>query len=127
MLKRLFSKIEKEKISDVVSDITPRGIKTTLMATERNFSPGLSKEEVENLKLESKNEKSKDRVDISFIQEVSDRLYGPESEDYIKALQELNMRFKSREGRFGSQFYDSSIVNEVRKREDTINKSIKNV
>ena len=56
--------------------------------------------------LDKLSSKIEPKVDSDFMQEISDRLYGPDSEEYIKALKELNMSFKPRQGRYGSQLYD---------------------
>ena len=65
------------------------------------------------------------KVDPSFLQEVSDRLYGPDSEDYINALKELNLKFRKREGRYGNQLYDPSQQQKSAEREQLINRSMK--
>lgn len=114
-----FSKRDK---SSETSDITPRGISRTSLPTERNTSSGLSEEELEELK--RSNSKSETKIDAYFMQEISDRLYGPDSEGYIQALKELNLKFKPREGRTANQFYDPSIADERRQREDEINRNI---
>lgn len=116
-----FSKREK---TEDKSDITPRGISRTSMPTQRNTSPGLSDEELEELK-KSKSTEVTNRVDPYFIQEISDRLYGPDSEGYIQAIKELNTKFRPREGRAGNQLYDPSITDEFRRREEEVNRIIK--
>jgi hypothetical protein len=64
------------------------------------------------------------RIDTLFIQEISDRLFGPDSECYMKAIKELNVKFRPREGRKANQFYDPSISGERRRKEDEINRNI---
>jgi len=44
-----------------------------------------------------------DKIDKLFIQEISNRLYGPDSVEYVKALKELNAKFKSADVLVGSQ------------------------
>jgi hypothetical protein len=58
-------------------------------------------------KLKSNTEKSvfTRKVDPYFLQEISDRLYGPESNEYIDALIELNKKFKPRVGRTGHEIF----------------------
>ena len=75
---------------DKVSDITPRGIKSTV------HPEGGQLTSYSDVKVDppQKNPLVDDRVDKSFLQEISDRLYGPESEEYIAALKELNAKFK---------------------------------
>ena len=80
-----------EEISD---DLKPKGFRTVERPTE---------EDIEKM---PKHMKSSHKVDSYFIQEISDRLYGPDSEEYMKAIAELNKKFRPRGGRFGSQFYE---------------------
>ena len=47
-------------------------------------------------------------VDPYFLQEVSDRLYGPDSDGYIEALKELNKNFRPRLGRTGHDIFTPS-------------------
>jgi hypothetical protein len=58
------------------------------------------------------------------MQEISDRLFGPDSEGYMQAIKELNLKFRPREGRTANQFYDPSISGERRRKEDEINRNI---
>ena len=116
-----FSKKDK---SEGTSDITPRGVSRTLIPTQRNTSPGLSEEELEELR-SSDSKKELTKVDPYFMQEISDRLYGPDSEEYIQAIKDLNAQFRPREGRAGNQLYDPSITDEFRRREGEVNKIIK--
>ncbi len=85
----LFSKKEEES-----DDLRPKGFKTT----ER---PEWSYE-----KPEIKTGGIEPKIDPYFIQEISDRLYGPDSIEYVKELIELNKRFRPRGGRVGNQFYE---------------------
>ena len=52
---------------------------------------------------------SAEKLSPYFLQEISDRLYGPDSDAYIQALKELNLKFKSRGGRTGPQIYRDEI------------------
>jgi hypothetical protein len=115
-----FSKKDK---TEEISDITPRGVSKTSMPDQRNTSSGLSEEELEELK-RTRISKQETRVDAYFMQEISDRLFGPDSEGYIQAIKELNLKFKPREGRTANQFYDPSISDERRHKEDEINRNI---
>ena len=65
------------------------------------------------------------KIDSDFLQDVSDRLYGPDSEDYVRALKELNKDFRPRTGRYGSQFYDPSEQEKVKRREQSIINALK--
>ena len=115
-----FSKKDKTKET---SDITPRGVSRTSMPDQRNTSSGLSEEELEELK-RNRISNQETRVDAYFMQEISDRLFGPDSEGYIQAIKELNLKFRPREGRTANQFYDPSISDERRHKEDEINRNI---
>ena len=115
-----FSKKDKTKET---SDITPRGVSRTSMPDQRNTSSGLSEEELEELK-RNRISNQETRVDAYFMQEISDRLFGPDSEGYMQAIKELNLKFRPREGRTANQFYDPSISGERRRKEDEINRNI---
>jgi hypothetical protein len=80
-----------EEISD---DLKPKGFRTVERPTEEDLAKAPA------------HLKSSRKVDSYFIQEISDRLYGPDSEEYMKAITELNKNFRPRGGRFGSQFSD---------------------
>lgn len=86
----IFSKKKEES-----EDLKPKGFKTVERPSEEQLKKGL--EEPKRVEY---------RVDKYFIQEISDRLYGPDAEEYVKALIELNKNFRPRTGRFGSQFYE---------------------
>ena len=96
--------------SPIEQTIKP-GVRTTIPRPEDVVPSRLSDEErqkqIDDLK--TKDYTGEYRVDPYFIQEISDRLYGPDSDDYIEALKELNKNFRPREGRFGNQFYDDEI------------------
>ena len=114
----------KKSNPEEITDITPRGVSRTSMPAERNTSSGLSEEELEELKRNSSSSKVETKVDTYFMQEISDRLFGPDAEGYIQAIKELNQKFKPREGRTADQFYDPSIADERRHKEDEINRNI---
>jgi len=50
--------------------------------------------------------KSNNKVDPYFLQDVVDRICGPESEEYKKAIIEVNKKFKSRPGRTGKEIFN---------------------
>jgi|688.fasta_scaffold487433_2 hypothetical protein len=80
----------------------------TIKVVERPVQPvnRLSEEQYVKLKIESEETKKRySTVDKYFIQEISDRLYGPESDNYIDALKELNKKFKPRVGRTGADIF----------------------
>jgi hypothetical protein len=63
----------------------------------------LSQEDLDKLKKSSQNDK---KVDPYFLQEIIDRICGPDSEEYKKAIVELNDKFKSRIGRTGRKIFE---------------------
>ena len=66
----------------------------------------LSDEEMEKQKQQFyKSQEEYQRVDPYFLQEVSDRLYGPDSVEYVNALKELNKNFRPRVGKTGHDIY----------------------
>ena len=65
------------------------------------------------------------RIDKLFIQEISDRIYGPDSESYIAAIKELNKTHRRREGRVGSELFDDEIIKKRREREKELVKKYK--
>lgn len=83
------------KKKELSGDLLPRGFKTTTPRPDWVYD-----------KPEVKMSKSEHRIDPYFIQEISDRLYGPDSDEYIRAISEINAKFRARSGRFGSQFYE---------------------
>ena len=106
-----FDKKEKE------SDLIPKGLMSSTGRPSAEESERIQKD------LDKLSSKIEPRVDSDFMQEISDRLYGPDSEEYIKALKELNLSFKPRQGRYGGQLYDPSNYEETNKRQqEVINK-----
>ena len=65
------------------------------------------------------------RIDKLFIQEISDRIYGTDSESYIAAIKELNKTHRRREGRVGSELFDDEIIKKRREREKELVKKFK--
>jgi hypothetical protein len=94
-------RLKKEKSTEM----KPMGAKTTV---QRPIQPvqKLSDEQLKSLKDNYKKDKQKDSsIDPYFIQEISDRLFGPDKEDYINALRELHKRIKPRVGRVGHDIF----------------------
>jgi hypothetical protein len=88
-----------------VSEIKPMGVKTTV---ERPFQSinRISDEDLQKLKKDFNNRLEKQFVvDPYFLQDISDRLYGPDSKSYIDALKELNEKFRPRAGRTGYDIF----------------------
>lgn len=96
-LKKIFSKTEK-------SITMPMSVITTV---ERPIQPvnRLSDDERNRLHENYLKENQIKKIDPYFIQEISDRLYGPDSDEYIKAIIDLNSKFEPRRGRTGPQIY----------------------
>ena len=113
---RIFKKKEKE----LTGDIKPRGVKYTIDRPSESDIVKLQKQ-VDDMKKPLITNK----VDKMILQNISDRLYGPESDDYIKALEELNKSFKPRVGKSYLDFYEPDIVEDVRKTQIKINRTIK--
>ena len=63
----------------------------------------LSQEDLDKLKKLSQNDK---KVDPYFLQEIIDRICGPDSDEYKLAILELNKKFKSRVGKTGKQIFE---------------------
>lgn len=84
----------------------PMGVRTTVPRPEQPVNK-LSDEEVENLKkdFEKSNIERNKRIDPYFIQEVTDRILGPDSEAYITELTELNKKYRSRTGKTGPDVF----------------------
>jgi hypothetical protein len=69
--------------------------------------------------------KNDDKVDKYFLQELSDILYGPDSDAYIIQLKELNKSFRKRGGKYGNQLYDPSFSEKYKQKEKDIKNIIK--
>ncbi len=109
----------KKKSSVVDDDTRPRGVKYSL---DRPTDA-----DVRNMKIQLDKIKSNPirNIDQKFLQDVSDRIYGPDSIEYVKALEELNKSFRARVGKSGFEFYEPDLVESVRDRQRKINDSIK--
>lgn len=60
----------------------------------------------EDLVKMSKVKKIEKKVDPYFLQEVVDRICGPDSEEYKNAIIELNEKFKTRVGKTGRKIFE---------------------
>lgn len=85
--------------------VKPMGVITTVPRPESPVNK-LSDEErrLMNEKYKQRKE-AEQKLDAYFIQEISDRLYGPDSDEYISALRELNQKFRPRKGRTGPHIF----------------------
>jgi hypothetical protein len=100
LTKGIFSKTEKNVTK-------PMGVITTVQRPEQKVNK-LSDEQIK--KMNDDFAKSKEeKLSPYFIQEISDRLYGPDADAYIKAIIELNSKFEPRQGRTGPQIYRDEI------------------
>jgi len=91
-------------------ELKPMGVRTTVPRPEQEVNK-LSDDELEKIKKDFDNKKKshEPRVNPYFLQDVSDRLYGPDSEEYIEALKELNLRFRPRVGKTGHDIFKDEI------------------
>jgi hypothetical protein len=98
IIMKFFSKTKKE------NEVRPMVVVKTI---DRPNQPvfRLSEDQMMKLKTESEKNVYTKKVDPYFLQEISDRLYGPESKEYINALIELNKKFKPRAGRTGHDIF----------------------
>lgn len=112
--------IFKKKRKELTDDLLPKGVSRTLPRPTEEDIEKISKivEGMKKTKLITTN------VDSFLLQEISDRLYGPDSESYIEALKNLNKDFRPRYGRSGIEFYDPEIVTRTKEREKKIIQSI---
>jgi hypothetical protein len=125
-IEKMIQKIIKEDVSwpwskkEQPSDITPRGVKSTVYPDEQLKS-------VSDVKAlpQQRNPLVDRKIDLDVMQEISDRLYGPDSEEYLKAILDLNSKFRKRSGKHGNQFLDPSIEAKRKEREREINQRIK--
>jgi hypothetical protein len=112
---RIFRKSKKE----LSGDVKPMGIKYTIERPSESDIANLQRQR-ENMKKPITN-----KVDKMILQDISDRLYGPDSDDYIKSLNKLNKLFKPRAGKSCNDFFDPDIVENVKKNQKKINEIIK--
>jgi len=90
-------------------ELKPMSVRTTIPRPEQEVNK-LSDGELEKIKKDFDNKKLHEpRVSTYFLQEISDRLYGPDSEEYMEALKELNLRFRPRVGKTGHDIYRDEI------------------
>ena len=101
-LKEFFSKGSK-------SESKPMGVITTVQRPVQPINR-LSKEDHEEM-MRKYVERKEESLKLSpyFIQEIFDRLYGPDAESYINEINELNSKYKPRHGRTGPHIYRDEI------------------
>jgi hypothetical protein len=86
-------------------ELKPMGTVTTVDRPKGEINR-LSDSDMEKIKKTFSDKKLHEpRINPYFIQEISDRLYGPDSDEYIKELTELNKRFRPRPGRTGHDIF----------------------
>jgi hypothetical protein len=71
----------------------------------------------------TKKEEEVDLVDLK--QQISDRMYGPDSKEYIESLIELNSKFSPRPGRTGVEFFDPSISDKRKEEQEKLIRKFK--
>ena len=88
------------------NDIKPMGVRTTVPRPEQPVNK-INDEDLDRLKkdFEKSDIERNKRVDPYFIQEVTDRILGPDSEAYITELTELNKKYRSRTGKTGPDVF----------------------
>lgn len=102
LTKKLFSKSDSQLTK-------PMATITTVPRPEQPINK-LSDEERKKMNDEYfKKKQESEKLNPYFIQEISDRLYGPDSDEYIKELIRINSKFKPRKGRTGPQIYRDEI------------------
>jgi hypothetical protein len=67
-----------------------------------------TQEEVDNNKPLSKTINEQPTIDAYFMQEISDRLYGPDAFLYIEELKKIHLKIRKRDGKYGAQFSKQS-------------------
>ena len=113
-------RIFKRKKKELTNDVIPKGVSRTLPRPTDEDLKRIS-DDVERLK---KSRPHLPKIDNLFLQDISDRLYGPDSEAYIEALKRLNKGFRPRFGKNGTDFYEPEIVTQTKQREREINTHI---
>lgn len=102
LTKKLFSKTESQVVK-------PMSVITTVPRPKQPINK-LSDEERKKMNDDYlKRKQESEKLNPYFIQEISDRLYGPDSDEYIKELIRINSKFKPRNGRTGPQIYRDEI------------------
>ena len=101
-LTKLFSKKEK-------TELKPMSVITAVPRPVQKVNK-LSDEQIKKMNEEFyKRKRDSEKLSPYFVQEISDRLYGPDADEYIKALIELNSKFEPRKGRSGPEIYRDEI------------------
>jgi hypothetical protein len=67
----------------------------------------LSDKELDDMRRDMENAQNdrERRVDPYFIQEITDRILGPDSKAYIEEIKELNKKYRSRPGKTGVDIF----------------------
>lgn len=96
--------IFKFKNKKTITDLKPMGVITTVERPLQSVNR-LSDDDLKKLVSQKDDSKKYKSVDPYFLQEISDRLFGPESDGYIEAIKELNSKFRPRVGKTGHDIY----------------------
>ena len=87
-------------------EIGPMGVKTTVERPEQPINR-LGDKELNIMKSDfgKSNSDRNTKVDPYFMQEITDRILGPDSEAYTNELKELNMKYSPRVSKTGPSLY----------------------
>jgi hypothetical protein len=99
-----------KKETELSSDLKPKGVRS-IVQPDGGQLRGVSQVKPEP---PQKNPLVDDKIDKLFLQEISDRLYGPDSEAYIAEIQELNKKYRKANVLVGTQLSNQ----ESRQREE---------
>jgi hypothetical protein len=87
-------------------EIGPMGVRTTVERPEQPINR-LGDDELNNMKRDfgRSNSDRSTKIDPYFMQEITDRILGPDSEAYTNELKELNMKYSPRVSKTGPSLY----------------------
>lgn len=89
----------------VKSETKPMGVVTTVSRPEQPVNKISDEKKQEMIEAYYKEKQEREKTDAYFVQEIVDRIYGPDADEYVEALKALNAKYRARVGRTGSQIY----------------------
>lgn len=89
----------------VKSEPKPMGVITSVQRPDQPVNRISDDEKSEMIASYYREKEQSEKNDAYFVQEIVDRLYGPDADEYKEALKVLNDKYRSRVGRTGSQIY----------------------